>query len=369
MVTCTSCGNGVVPGDVFCGGCGAKQPVPAGTPVNTLTGPLEPPLRTTKTGTTDGPPVPPASQPSGSAGTGEAPPVTGARLPSAGIHDLLAPDELLGQAAPNTVYLGQRMMYEKEQQLEEFDPLHSWRYILQMVLKALITGFIWALGYIPISIVSWILSALNPSLGLVIGGLLGFAWWFTMGCVFWLGKLPGQLSEWKFSVDDRGEAAPIVFDHIAWALHRRNAPVDSVQLRRFKVMGQGTRDELELRQGIFYGLVSCLANGGDLYIGWTFWIYMSPARWFWTAFRRLLWELRFRGHAIYVNLQFDRAKAFREALHSAVREGVDVAAGQVTPQGQGTVGSLVPVIVDGSLDNEDAGSGLLMPVTQPVQRP
>jgi hypothetical protein len=139
--------------------------------------------------------------------------------------------------------------------------------------------------------------------------------------------------------------------------------VDSVQLRRFKVTGQGTRDELEIRQGVFYALVSCLANGSDLYIGWTFWIYMSPVRFWWTGIRRFLWELRFRGHAIYVNLQFDRAKAFREALHSAVREGVDVAAGQATPQGQGTVGSLVPVVVDSSLDNEDAGSGLLMPVT------
>jgi hypothetical protein len=315
-----------------------------------------------------GPPVPPVGQPSGSEGAGKAPPVAGVRMPSAGFQHLLAPDELLGQAAPNTVYLGQRMMYEKEQQLEDFDPLHSWRYWLEMFRKALLTWLIWAVGFIPIFIVGGILSIIASTFGAIIAGLLVIAWCIVMACVFWLGKLPGQLSEWKFSVDDRGEAAPIVFDHIAWALHRRNAPVDSVQLRRFKVMGQGTRDELEIRQGVFYALVSCLANGSDLYIGWTFWLYMSPARFFWTALRRLLWELRFRGHAIYVNLQFDRTKAFREALHSAVREGVDVAAGQVAPQGQGTVGSLVPVVVDGSLDNEDAGSGLLMPVTQPDGR-
>jgi hypothetical protein len=368
MATCTTCGNEIVPEDAFCGVCGAKQPAPTGMAVSTLTEQLEPPRRASTADVMGGPPVPPASQSSGFGGDGNAPPVTGVRPPSAGLHELLAPDELLGQAAPNTVYLGQRMMYEKEQQLEDFDPLHSWRYWLEMFRKAFLTWLIWAVGFIPIFIVGGILSLIASTFGAIIGGLLVIAWCIVMACVFWLGKLPGQLSEWKFSVDDRGEAAPVVFDHIAWALHRRNAPVDSVQLRRFKVMGQGTRDELEIRQGVFYALVSCLANGNDLYIGWTFWLYMSPARFLWTALRRLLWELRFRGHAIYVNLQFDRTKAFREALHSAVREGVDVAAGQVAPQGQGTVGSLVPVVVDGSLDNEDAGSGLLMPVTQPDGR-
>jgi len=119
-------------------------------------------------------------------------------------------------------------------------------------------------------------------------------------------------------------------------------------VRRFAVMGQGSRDVLEVRQGTFYGLVSCFASGNDLYIGWTFWLYLSPARWLLIWLRRLLWEIRFRGHAIYVSLQFDRAKALREALHSASREGVDVAAGQVAAQGQGTVGSLVPVVTDDS---------------------
>ena len=44
----------------------------------------------------------------------------------------------------------------------------------------------------------------------------------------------------------------------------------------------------------------------------------------------------------------------------------DVAAGQQTPQGQGTIGSLVQVMVDDSLESED--SGLLTPVTQPDRR-
>ena len=98
---------------------------------------------------------------------------------------------------------------------------------------------VWAIGCIPIFIVGTILGVANHSFGTVIVVLLFLAWCFVMACVFWLSKLPGQLSEWKFSVDDRGQAAPIVFDHIAWALQRRNTPMDSLQLRRFKVMSQG----------------------------------------------------------------------------------------------------------------------------------
>ena len=267
---------------------------------------------------------------------------------SADVNGLLASDQLLGQAAPNTVYLGQRMMYEKEQQLEEFDPLRSSRYLFEVIRRWVLMTLVWAIGCIPIFIVGTILGVANHSFGTVIAVLLFLAWCFVMACVFWLSKLPGQLSEWKFSVDDRGQAAPIVFDHIAWALQRRKTPMDSLQLRRFKVMSQGSRDTLEIKQGIFRGFVSCFENGGDLYIGWTFWLYLSPARYLWTGFRRLLWELRNRGHAIYVSLQFDRAKALREALHSAVREGVDVAAGQVVAQGHGTIGSIVAVVADSS---------------------
>ena len=254
----------------------------------------------------------------------------------------------MGQAAPNTVYLGQRMMYEKTQQLESFDPLTSGRFIWEVFRRGFLMWLVWAVGLIPIFIVGTILGVANHGFGTAIAVLLILAWCFVMACAYWLVKLPGQLSEWKFSVDDRGQAAPIVFDHIAWALQRRETPMDSLQLRRFKVMSQGSRDVLEIKQGIFYGLVSCFDNGGDLYIGWTFWLYLSPARYLWTAIRRLIWELRNKGHAIYVSLQFDRARALREAMHSAVREGVDVAAGQVAAEGQGTIGSIVPVIADSS---------------------
>ena len=358
MAACTSCGDAIDLGDAFCTSCGAKQVSPA--EAEAWSGPPEPPVTGAVATVAQAPP----------SGMSERTlPFTspiGEQSPSIRNPDLLASDELLGQAAPNTVYLGQRMMYEKEQQLEEFDPLRSGRFVLEMLRRAFVTWLIWVVGLIPVFVVATILGFANHSFGIAVGVLIFLAWCFIMLCAFWLPKLPGQLSEWKFAVDDKGQAAPIVFDHIAWALQRRETPMDSLQLRRFKVVAQGSRDLLEIKQNVFYGLISCFNNGGDLYIGWTFWLYLSPARFLWIGIRRFLWELRNKGHAIYVSVQFDRARALREGLHSAVREGVDVAAGQVTAQGQGTIGSTVPVIADSSSPWDT--SDLMMTVTPPAQR-
>ena len=46
-----------------------------------------------------------------------------------------------------------------------------------------------------------------------------------------------------------------------------------------------------------------------------------------------------------MTLRFDYARAMREAMHSVAREGVDVAVGQLRPQGQGTIGAAVKVAV------------------------
>jgi hypothetical protein len=249
------------------------------------------------------------------------------------------------------VYVGGRLHYEKERELEEFDPITSARWWAAFFLRALVVGIIWIVGLIPLTIIELIFVAINTRFGLVVGFLLDGIWWLAMGFVFWFGKLPARLSEWKFSVDRKGSAAPQVFDHVAWSFTQRRAPTDSVGLRRFKVPGQPARDLLEVRQGIFYALVSCFANGDDLYIGWTLWFYLSPARLIWIAFLRIVWELRYRRSQLYVSVQFDRAKALREAIHSSVREGVDVAADNVEASGQGTIGSIVPITDDSSLES------------------
>jgi hypothetical protein len=116
-------------------------------------------------------------------------------------------------------------------------------------------------------------------------------------------------------------------------------------VRRFRGVGEF----LEVRRGVYYGLVTCFANGEDLYIGWTLWLYQSFLRVLLGWIQGFFWQLRLHGNAIYVSILSDQVKALRESIHSAVREGVDVAAGRATPHGQGTIGSAVPVVTDDSL--------------------
>jgi hypothetical protein len=256
---------------------------------------------------------------------------------------------LAGQTGPGTVYLGQRLLYEKARDLEQLDPFTSDRYWRELLKHAGLVCLTWLIGGFLITVAWVIFTLIAHGLGAVLGIVLGLAWFVLMACVFWMRRVPGQLSEWKFQVDGGAPAVAQVFDHIAWSLHRRATPADTVQLRRFQVPGQGTRDLLEIRQGIFYGLISCFPSGNDLYLGWTLWLYLSAARFLGLWIQRFFWELRFRGHAVYLSLQYDRAKALREALHGAVREGAEVAAGHAVPHGQGILGTVIPVVADDSL--------------------
>ena len=210
-----------------------------------------------------------------------------------------APEHFFDRDAPSSVYLGERRHYEKLHSLEEFDPLKNFRFFGQLALHAVLLWIVFVVGQIGITIFTLILSVISPEVGLIIGSLIEFAWFIAIACVFWLVKVPSQVSEWKFTVDDKGAVAPTTLDHIAWSLGQRNPPLDIMKVRRFALPGGEHRDLLELRQGIYYGLVSTLANGEDLYVGWTFWVYMSPVRLLWTFILRIVAQVRGHGNALY----------------------------------------------------------------------
>ena len=152
--------------------------------------------------------------------------------------------------------------------------------------------------------------------------------------------IPALLSEWRFLVDDKGAARPVVFDHVYAAFRRRNTQVDGIGVRRLSLPGGTKRDYLEIKRGVFTGFISCFEEGNDLYVGWTFWLRMSPARFLLLRLERIWHEVTQKGNELYVTLRYESAKALREAMHSAAREGVDVAAGRVAPQGQGALQAL-----------------------------
>lgn len=328
---CESCGLPVAAGDAFCGNCGQQVPVTASWATDTN---IAVPAATYPAAAPEvvAPAVPaPLTEPAGSSWSVYQPPA--------------AADAAVGQRTQNEHYLGQRLLYDKEPE-GTFDPIGNPGLIRQFFLHALLYFMVYwvsgLLAFIPLAI-----------LGLIVGfGVAGVLW--VIGavvfgvlflCLYWLVPVPAQLSEWKFFVDDKASVAPVTFDHIAWALQQRQTPLDLVQVRRLKLAGGEARDYLELRRNIFSGFISCFAYGNDLYVGWTFWLRVSPARVLLMVVARLWQTLMRRGTDLYVSLRYDYARAMREAMHSVAREGVDVAIGQTRPHGQGVIGSTVRVAV------------------------
>lgn len=302
--TCVNCGLLLVGGDTYCGNCG--QPASAA-----VAAPASPAWPNSRNG-----PMPAAAE------------------------------AAAGQRTPNAQYLGLRLVYDKEPE-GSFDPLGNPRLLVQFVRHFLQYVVLYFLGGFVSAIVLLFLHLLKLPVGVavtlfVIGAVLTG---LVLACLYWLLPVPALLSEWKFSVDDKAAAAPVAFEHITWAVRRRETPLDLIQVRHLNLAGGQGRDYLELRRGLFTGFISCFAYGQDLYVGWTFFLRISPLRYLLMALARVWQTLKRQGTDLYVTLRFDYARAMREAMHSVAREGVDVAVGQLRPQGQGIIGEAVKVTV------------------------
>jgi hypothetical protein len=300
--TCVNCGFLVAAGDTYCGNCGqlasAVVAAPASTGwLNSWNGPM------------------PA-----------------------------AAEAAAGLRTPNAHYVGLRLQYDKEPE-GSFDPLGNPRLLVQFFRHALQYFVLYFLGGFVFAIVMLFLHLLGLPVGIAVTleGIGGVLTAIVFGCLYWLLPVPALLSEWKFSVDDKAAAAPVAFEHIAWAVRRRETPLDLIQVRHLNLAGGQDRDYLELRRGLFTGFISCFAYGQDLYVGWTFYLRISPLRYLLMGLARIWQTLKRQGTDLYVTLRFDYARAMREAMHNVAREGVDVAVGQLRPQGQGIIGDAVKV--------------------------
>jgi hypothetical protein len=257
----------------------------------------------------------------------------------------ISTDAAVGRATPNPTYLGKRLQYEKTPE-GSLDPLSSIRYTWYLARQYAI--FFWVLYpvlYIAFLVFFIILTILTQSqlflilfdVGADLTGLAFLIAWLVI-------PIPVILSEWKFLVDDKGAARPIVFDHITYAFRRRGTPVDSINVRRLS--GGVNRDFLEVKRGVFAGYISCFEEGNDLYVGWTYWLRMAPWRYGWQWLVRYWHVFTFRADDMYVTLRYETAKSLRESLHGAAREGIDVAVGRIAPEGQGILQTMQVLTTD-----------------------
>ena len=149
--------------------------------------------------------------------------------------------EILGQAAPNQQYLGQRLLY-RDGEAESLDPL-SWRVVKALFVHWLTLLVLSTVGTI---VIFAVFAAADLQLAAVLAGVFGF----VLSIVLWWGPVWVPISEWKFMLDGKGELATSAFEHSASAFRRRGTPV-TPRVQRI-LLGRGaSRDYLYVQDGIF----------------------------------------------------------------------------------------------------------------------
>jgi hypothetical protein len=349
---CAHCHTPLTEDGMFCGSCGRSVPgrsaAPLAATVIEVPGPIGAP--DVPDPLADVPDLFPGvsdPSPSSSGWAGRAWPGTAdaTRAPAWPGSDAAAQasEASVGQATPNSTYIGMRLQYDKVPE-PPFDPIDNIRFMGQLAKRWLVYSLVYLVGAVGGALFWLVASAIVGTSHALAGYVVcGFLVWLTLFCLYILLPLPVLLSEWKFSVDGKGAAGAAAFEHIAWTLRQRETPLDSVQVRRLRLAGTGSRDYLELRHGLFIGFIACFPYGKDLYVGWTFYFRLSPLRYAFMALARIWQTLLNRHTDMYVTLRYDSARAMREAMHSSAREGLDVAIGELVPQGQGFIGGQVQV--------------------------
>jgi hypothetical protein len=213
------------------------------------------------------------------------------------------------------------------------DPVRNARYLAYVLRQAgLFTGI-----YLLIETVLSLCLLLSRAAGTTPGSVLRVeadSLWLValaLAILFWLIPVPALLTEWSLLVEQGSDAARLAFEQINSAFGTHGAPLDSQRVQTVSRRGEDEREYLELRRGHFRGYISCFAHGADLYVGWTFWLYMSPLRLLMMVIGRNIRDATSRGNAIQRSLRFESARALVAAIHGATLTGIDAASDQLDP--------------------------------------
>ena len=215
------------------------------------------------------------------------------------------------------------------------DPIRNARYLAYVLRQAgLFVGV-----YLLIETVLWLYLPLSRAAGTTHGSALRLeidgVWLvaLALAVLFWLIPVPALLTEWSLLMEQGSDAAQLAFEQINAAFGTHGAPLDSQRVRTVSRHGEDDREYLELRRGRFRGYISCFVHGADLYVGWSFWLYMSPLRLLLMAIGRTIRDAISRRNAIQRSLRFESARALVAAIHGATLAGIDAASDQLDPAG------------------------------------
>ena len=320
-MTCRNCGLLLDAADAFCGNCGnavtADRAVPEGPAGAARQWPPDP-----------GDGRPPASEP-------DAPE---ARAPQPWRQAKAPADEPEIDDNPRVTLAYEQLGLDMTGDWS-FDPLRNKRFLGQLARRlalyflaaAAINFVIFIFQIVSFLSSSGLSSAGFGSAGSSFVGFLGtvsLLIWIASFLLFWLLPVPGLLWQWSRLLSHQAPAAQRAFEHISQALDRHMSPRDALRVRPYPLPGEGHRHFLELHRGVFAGFISCFPHGSDLYIGYSFWIRMSPFRMVLMRVGRTVQDWGGRGNDMYQTLRYESTRATLCAIHGCTLEGIEAAIGE-----------------------------------------
>ena len=215
------------------------------------------------------------------------------------------------------------------------DPVRNPRYLMYVLRQAGVFAGIYLLTEMVLLLCVLLSAAAGTKLGPAVRLYEDSLWLvaLVLAMLFWLIPVPALLAEWTQVIGERSDATQTAFEHINSAFQADSGPVDSLRARTISRPGEGDREYLELRRDHFSGYISCFAHEHDLYVGWTFWLHMSPLRLLMMVIGRNMQDVTSRGDGIYRSLRFESTRALVAAMHGAALAGIDAASSDPDPVG------------------------------------
>jgi hypothetical protein len=163
----------------------------------------------------------------------------------------------------------------------------------------------------------------------------GAGWFVFAGvasfAVFWVvllvSRLPEPVGEWRVLLADRHDRAGSVYEAIVHTLSSRNYPIVPKSF--------GTR--LTLNERHYTAYISVFNYGSSLYLGWMMWRSRRGTELIGQFMSDLGRSMKGENEIEHQLLRSEGARAMREAVHLACREGLMVAL-EGAPTGSGNAG-------------------------------
>jgi hypothetical protein len=183
----------------------------------------------------------------------------------------------------------------------------------------------------------------GPNIGLLsVGALISFIMFWV---VLLFSRIPEPIAEWKVLLEGKSGAAENAYAAIYGSLARRRIPVNAVpaRVRSDVLTPEIVNNRLIISERGYVAYATVFAYGTSLYVGWTMWRNRMGAQLIWTFIKDMIGGMFGRSGVINQMLRTEKVRAMREAVHSAVREGVEVAIQGVEVSIVSTFGYEIPI--------------------------